>query len=1400
MEATVDTEVVQFIQWCNNQEQPPLSQLRRKDDEEPHNYDTENEISKWALYANKIRMQYHICSLQDEICKAINDDENIQKWWDWDAYTCNCFCEGCDAKKPNYYARYLYTEKLVRKQKWYEKNEEDALLETAKSYWTRFFGPLQMYCLENNKLDKKLTFVDFQEQMKNYGVNFKELVDNNFCNIDISTSTGPVVAMQKIYKISSLLNYYRSIQNTPDQLDDVITPEAFNTSIYANFQGFAEDNYCLGCLGNVLDRSTKICGTKFYIGITNNKKRRHKEHLHLPGSYPGSKWIKKLCHNNEENQPDPFGGWKIMGDEEAYRVLSGCYSGLDEDTRTVMFVIQYGMKHVRGGIYCTSNTEFSDIDRRQLTKKKRAALKLCYKCGSPEHPAQNCINPDLNDDLNENTNAGRRRTLFQPLNEDEALNMHNEGAKHWTDKDERTWQPNNTHFDLCQRFGNAIITNDKKPTKCVLWTSGGDTFSDIENPNVLEIVNKIFPNYNGKMRKGQVDAIHAFLDGKQDIVLAVPTAYGKTAAYMTAAIKQVLDGGKVVIHLPYTALMSDIATTFAELSQPDKNLNGLVVGPARVVKVDLDERVEGVWMVYGGSFYVPTNEENSLREIKWTIWRGKGNDDYMREHEKSDIFRNADIVLATPDKWAYPNSIKSNCDSYITTFKSFTKGDVLLIIDEAHQFQDILGGSECEVIRRMGKLLICQNSESKLRILLASATLGSSEEDAKEFAKELIGRPEDTLTIIQPNTPQHFEVQDVLDEDGNDDKLEIDDVVEQAKAKPNELHRFLFIYKEKLEIDFVCNKILTNHLYHPSCRNLRRVIIFLDSKSQATKYIRYLNNLKRENAWPDNYKIYVTPYHGDCASMHRRMYEKMMNKYVKENELHIIVTTSALEAGVNVRGADILIIPDATTCGRASLTQRIGRGGRKPGHPALIFIGVNKNECDTSQLIEDPKTYFREGGGKPGITSTNAVVLNGCLQFLRNVRQVENLSWQTGGQSSKVKDAAYELVRNIIDADNDYRHLCQKHSLPDAENYVKLLYEEEVPTKKAISVRGIESNSVKVLHCDDHGCSLRPWDNSADADRVIPRYDVVLSKLDSMTALRYLHPEAHYRTPHGKLVRVLRYKYEPSNQLNASGGDWLKTMTKVKCTPTTRVDENFRWSTRGEYTESVKSNEEGLNKELKAHIMFGTLERTIQWKGFKYYTGYSSAPIGEEVTVEDLTKPKTHGGYGYPENFFFFQPAVFHVSGWEWCIDISGWSDELQQILKCQDEDEDATINSSQSLLIVQSELRLRAAKCMYCSPQQFVIELNIPDNDIDRANLIFRCYEISSSGIARHIFRTHMSKVLEDHDVLFLCRDDEEYKEMTRKLYNYALEGIVKNISDDTVGIIKRILKEIRTAWGNIV
>ena len=221
---------------------------------------------------------------------------------------------------------------------------------------------------------------------------------------------------------------------------------------------------------------------------------------------------------------------------------------------------------------------------------------------------------------------------------------------------------------------------------------------------------------------------------------------------MAAAIKQVFDGGKAVIHLPYSALMSDIANKFAALSNFDHEIEGIVVRASKVVTVELDVRVEGTSMVYGGSFFI--NYDGRLREIKWTIWRGKANDGVIAQHEKSDIFQNADIVLATPDKWACPARGKQNfnCDTFVSRgkFEKFTLHNVLLIIDEAHQFEGLLGGNECEMLKRMTRLIKCRNAEHTVRVLLASATLGKDEEDANEFAKQLTGRTDD-LEVFQPS-------------------------------------------------------------------------------------------------------------------------------------------------------------------------------------------------------------------------------------------------------------------------------------------------------------------------------------------------------------------------------------------------------------------------------------------------------------------------------------------------------------------------------------------------------------------------------------------------------------------------------------------------------------------------
>ncbi len=117
----------------------------------------------------------------------------------------------------------------------------------------------------------------------------------------------------------------------------------------------------------------------------------------------------------------------------------------------------------------------------------------------------------------------------------------------------------------------------------------------------------------------------------------------------------------------------------------------------------------------------------------------------------------------------------------------------------------------------------------------------------------------------------------------------------------------------------------------------------------------------------------------------------MMSGWVPRNKLHIIVATSALEAGVNICGLDYIIIPNAAKCSKESLMQRIGRGGRSSGRPTVIVIGANEEEMP--DLFQDPKAFFGESASKElCVASTKLMMKHSDRQLLGNRVQLEEIS------------------------------------------------------------------------------------------------------------------------------------------------------------------------------------------------------------------------------------------------------------------------------------------------------------------------------------------------------------------------------------------------------------------------
>ena len=109
----------------------------------------------------------------------------------------------------------------------------------------------------------------------------------------------------------------------------------------------------------------KLESDKYYVGVTQNLEQRLTQHS--DGS--GSAWT---------NLHKP-----IECVEKS--VIVSC---LDEDTKTKMLMMKYGISNVRGGTYTTVN--LSETDIMVLLREFRTALKGCFVCGHPSHVSTHC--------------------------------------------------------------------------------------------------------------------------------------------------------------------------------------------------------------------------------------------------------------------------------------------------------------------------------------------------------------------------------------------------------------------------------------------------------------------------------------------------------------------------------------------------------------------------------------------------------------------------------------------------------------------------------------------------------------------------------------------------------------------------------------------------------------------------------------------------------------------------------------------------------------------------------------------------------------------------------------------------------------------------------------------------
>ncbi|WP_255195605.1 DEAD/DEAH box helicase [Halorarius litoreus] len=203
----------------------------------------------------------------------------------------------------------------------------------------------------------------------------------------------------------------------------------------------------------------------------------------------------------------------------------------------------------------------------------------------------------------------------------------------------------------------------------------------------------------------QADAVDAIRDGR-NVVLATPTASGKSLAYTVPAFERAMDHVGTTLYIgPQVALINDQRETLSELA------NGLGFGS----RVTVD--------AYTGR--LDRSEKEAVRD------------------------RQPTVLLVTPDMLHYGILPHAN-----RLWKWFFQRLETVVVDEVHAYRGVFGSHVSLVFRRLNRL--CERFDADPQYVCCSATIGNP----VEHAATVTGRATDSFELVDTDTsasgPRHW--------------------------------------------------------------------------------------------------------------------------------------------------------------------------------------------------------------------------------------------------------------------------------------------------------------------------------------------------------------------------------------------------------------------------------------------------------------------------------------------------------------------------------------------------------------------------------------------------------------------------------------------------------------------
>jgi len=297
---------------------------------------------------------------------------------------------------------------------------------------------------------------------------------------------------------------------------------------------------------------------------------------------------------------------------------------------------------------------------------------------------------------------------------------------------------------------------------------------------------------------------------------------------------------------------------------------------------------------------------------------------------RQDARARARIVISNPDMMHA--GILPNHPKWIRFLSNLS----YIVVDEMHLYRGVFGSHMANLIRRIRR--VARFYGANPTFILCSATIGNP----KELAERLIGEP---VSLVEENgAPSGKKTVVVYNPP----------LVDAVQG----IRRSVMTESQRWALAFLRKGVKT--------------ILFAHSRVRTEVIASYINDSLR-NVYTDNSGIKVVPYRGGLLPLERREIEKGL----REGDIHGVVSTNALEVGIDIGGLDAAVVAGFPGS-FSSFWQQAGRAGRRQTESVAVFIA---SSAPLAQYIDAHTEFFFERPAETAqIDPNNPYVLSDHLK------------------------------------------------------------------------------------------------------------------------------------------------------------------------------------------------------------------------------------------------------------------------------------------------------------------------------------------------------------------------------------------------------------------------------------